>query len=269
MSQSAEADRKRQRSYDNVSQIERALAVLETANRLPSITVSALSKECAIPRPSVVRILETLCDLGFLEQLAPRGRYVLNSRVRALSAGFHDTQLAVEVLRPFADTLTREHLWPVSVATLEDHAMVVRYSTIPRSPLAHARTTLFKRLSLMTRAHGVAYVSFCRSTERHHLIRLARDAGSLDEAGPANSLEWRRMIMQCRERGYALRRARVDPSTATIAVPVLSGEWRVEATLGMTFFRKAVQERQIVELAAVLKAAAAAAAERLRGHDLS
>jgi len=268
MTQVMEADRKRQRSYGNVSQIGRTLAVLEAANRLPSITVSALSAECAIPRPTVVRILETLCDLGFLEQLLPRGRYVLKSKLRALSAGFHDTQLAVEVLRPFADSITRDHLWPVSVATLEDHAMVVRYSTIPSSPLAHARSTLFKRLSLMTRAHGIAYLSFCSTTERHHLMRLARQAGNLVESDPTDWLEWRRMIMQCRAQGYALRPMRVDPSTSTIAVPVLSGEWRVAATLGMTFFPKALQDRQIVELAAVLNAAATAASEQLAGRGL-
>jgi IclR family transcriptional regulator, mhp operon transcriptional activator len=118
-----------QRSYANVILVERVLAVLESANRLPSITVRAISENCNIPPSSVVRILETLCDQGFLVHVSRRGGYVLTSKVKRLSAGFHGTHLVVEVLKSIANDLTREHLWPHSVATLEKDAMVVQYSS--------------------------------------------------------------------------------------------------------------------------------------------
>jgi len=257
----------RQRSYTNVSPIQRALAVLEAANRLPEITVSALSQECGIPRPTVVRILETLCHEGFLEQLEPRGQYTLTSKVRALSAGFDDTQFAVEVLRPHADRLTRKHLWPVSVATLQGNAMVVRYSTISRSPLAHTRTTLFKKLSLTRRAHGIAYLAFCSSAERHQLLAVTEALSGAEPSTLGQSSELQRMLIHCRRRGFALRRAQVDVNTGTIAVPVLGHRGAVLATLGMTFFHRVVSDSQTEALAKFLQAAAAIAATRLTRCD--
>ena len=68
--QSPRADR---RSYANVLLVQRVLAVLQTVNKLTHITVRAISDECGIPGPSVVRILETLCAEGFLVHMSRRG----------------------------------------------------------------------------------------------------------------------------------------------------------------------------------------------------
>src|SRR5688500_12154524 len=170
------SERADRRSYANVALVQRVLKVLEAVNKLPNITVKAISDACDIPAPSVVRILETLCAEGFLVQMSRRGGYVLSSRICTLSAGFHGTPLVVETLRAHVDELTRFHLWPFSVATLDRDAMVVQYSSIPLSPLAHVRTTYHKRLSLLSRAHGLAYASFCNRLERRHLVRLAVNA---------------------------------------------------------------------------------------------
>jgi IclR family mhp operon transcriptional activator len=251
------------RSYDNVILVERVLAVLQAANRLPTITVDAVSRECSIPPSSVIRILETLCAEGFLVHVSRRGGYLLTSKVRSLSCGFFGTPLVVEVLRTFADDLTRKHLWPMSVATLDRDAMVIQYSSIPLSPLAHVRTTLHKRLSLVSRAHGLAYLSFCSGVERHRLLKVAASAARPEDAVISNGHDWRRLIRQSQMRGYAVRASKLDPFTCTIAVPVMSGRNRVIATFGMTFFRSVVREPQIHNYAEALRSAAAMAAPQL------
>jgi IclR family mhp operon transcriptional activator len=253
-----------QRSYANVILVERVLAVLQSINRLPTITVQAISRECDIPPSSVIRILETLCAEGFLIHVSRRGGYVLTSKVKLLSAGFHGSPLVVEVLQSYADALTRKHLWPLSVATLEHDAMVVQYSSIPLSPHAHVRTTLHKRLSLISRAHGLAYLAFCSSAERHRLARIAVKAKRPEDAVVSSARDWRSLIHQARRRGYAVRAAKVDPLTCTIAVPIMIEPRRVVATLGMTFFRSVVREPQIASYASALTSVAAVASERLR-----
>jgi IclR family mhp operon transcriptional activator len=259
-----DSDRGQQRSYENLILVERVLAVLESANRLPAITVRAISEDCNIPPSSVVRILETLCDQGYLVHVSRRGGYVLTSKVKRLSAGFHGTHLVVEVLKSFANDLTRQHLWPHSVATLEKDAMVVQYSSIPISPLGHVHSTLHKRLSLLDRAHGRAYLAFCSSAERHHLVRVAATAKRPDDCAVRSGRDWRRMIRQSRKCGFAMRMGEIDPFTGSIAVPIMIEQGRVIATLGMTFFRSVVREPQIASYAAALKNAATAASKRLR-----
>jgi IclR family mhp operon transcriptional activator len=258
------SDRADRRSYANVALVQRVLKVLEAVNKLPNVTVKAISDACDIPAPSVVRILETLCAEGFLVQMSRRGGYVLSSRICTLSAGFHGTPLVVETLRAHVDELTRFHLWPFSVATLDRDAMVVQYSSIPLSPLAHVRTTYHKRLSLLSRAHGLAYASFCNRLERRHLVRLAINTGNPDDRVIASARCWGQLVRQTRRRGYALRATDIDAFTQTIAVPIILEPGRVIATLGMTFFRKVVRESQFADYASVLKLTAATAVQRLR-----
>ena len=251
------------RSYENVLLIQRVLAVLEHFNRQQVSTVRRISEECGIPPSSVVRILETLCVEGYLTHISRRGGYAVTSKIRSLSSGFHGSSWLVEVLKPWVEDLTRRHLWPFAIATLDRDAMVVQYSSIPHSPLAHVKTTLHKRLSLVSRAHGRAYIAFCTSQERRHLLRLIIGADDPENDVVANAEEWRRLIVLTRKRGYAMRAAGIDPQTSTIAVPVRLESGHVVATLGMTFFRRAVNNGKIAAYAAALKAAAADAARHI------
>jgi IclR family mhp operon transcriptional activator len=254
----------RRRSYENVTLVERTLAVLECVNRLPKITVGDISEECDIPASSVIRILETLCEEGYLIHLSRRGGYALTSKVRSLSAGFHGTPLVLEILKSYADDLTRRHLWPFAVGTLDRDAMAIQYSSIPLSPLAHVRTTLHKRLSLFTSGHGRAYVSFCGTKERRHLWHLAQSARLPKRQRIPSPSEWKHLVAETRRRGFSIRSNEVDPETRTIAVPIMPETGRVVATLGMTFFRRVIQEEQFSGYAAHLRKSAAEASERIR-----
>lgn len=252
------------RSYGNVRLIQRVLAVLQAANTMPEITIKGISDACGIPQCSAVRIVETLCAEGFLIHLSRRAGYLLAPKIRSLSSGFHGAPLIVELLAACTDNLTRTYLWPFSVATLERDAMVVQYSSLPLSPLAHVRTTLHKRLSLLSRGHGIAYLAFCSSLERHRLVRLAVALHNPEDRIVRDARTWRRLLLRTRQLGYAVRASEADHFTRTIAVPVMLGPGRVAATLGVTFFRNSVSAGQVKELVGALQAGAAEAAIALR-----
>lgn len=258
----------RKRSYRNLALAERVLDVLECANKLSVITVRAVAEECDIPASSVVRILETLCAQGYLVQLSRRAGYALTSQVLALSSGYHGRSLVVETLKPHVEELTRQHLWPFAIGTLEGDRLVIQYSTIPSSPLAHVRSTLLKRLPLISSGHGRAYLSFCSHLERHRLAKLIVSRPHPERDTVPTVRHWRRMIRQTRERGYSIRANQIDTETRTIAVPIMLDPGRVIATLGMTFFRRSVRSHQIESYAHSMQATAAKAAAQLREEIL-
>ncbi|TPJ57495.1 helix-turn-helix domain-containing protein [Mesorhizobium sp. B2-6-1] len=254
----------KRRSYADVSLVQRTLAVLECANRLELITVQRISDECAIPPSSVVRILETLCAEGYFEHVSRRGGYSLTSKVKALSAGYHSKSLIVEVVKPAVDALTKEYLWPFAAATLEHNAMVVQYSSIPLSPLAHVRSTLHKRASLISRAHGLAYMAFCSSRERTLLLRLALERDFEEDKIVSTNYQWRKALRMTRKTGYASRLSRADPFTNSLAVPIVVEPGHVVATIGVTYFRRVVKRSQITVMADALRAEASSAADAIR-----
>ena len=252
------------RSYADVSLVQRTLSVLECANRIELITVHRISEECAIPPSSVVRILETLCAEGYLTHISRRGGYSLTSRVKSLSAGYHSKSIIVEVLKPVLDALTKEFLWPFAAATLDHNAMVVQYSSIPLSPLAHVRSTLHKRASLISRAHGLAYMAFCNSRERTLLLKLALERSFQEDQIVSTNYQWRRALRTTRKAGYASRLSNADPFTNSLAVPVLVEPDHVAATIGVTYFRRVVKRSQLARMVEALQREAASAAISIR-----
>jgi IclR family transcriptional regulator, mhp operon transcriptional activator len=240
-----------------VNVVVRALALLRALNRQPVSTVDVLHRQTGIPKPTVVRLLQTLQADGLVQRAPQWGAYYLTSEVRALASGYHSEPRIVEASTRFADALTAELKWPVSVAVHDGDAMVVRYSTIPQSPLSFFHSTINMRLSLLSQALGRAYLAFCEPAAQEALIELLAHAEHSDAPLPADAAQIRAMLAEVRGRGYALRDPRVRPESATLAVPVFEAG-RVVATIGLTWFSSALTtELAVARFLAPLQQAAA------------
>lgn len=264
---------------DNIRSVARTMQVLRALNRRPVGTVRELQRETGLPGPTLVRILGTLENLGYVRNAGRRVGYVLTGRVAELSAGWHGFPAIHGRAPRVLEGLTRRLLWPAALATLDGDAMTVRLSTIPLSPLAHTHSTLGRRLALAVTAHGRACLAFSPEEERRRLLALLAEtarsaphrAVGLRAAGGTAGLAARLgpTLLLTRNRGYAVRDPRSDlpdgletelpgrarnSGTMTVAVPVMSGV-RVVATIGITCFAGARTDRG--QLAGELKAAAA------------
>lgn len=229
------------------SSLEKGLRVLELLNDHVSVRVRDLHDWTGIPKPTLVRILKRLQELGFVRHISRSGGYSVASRVIALSSGFHGTPMIVEQAAPFLDDLTRRKLWPVALASLDFDAMIVRYSTIPISPYSHKQSTMQRRLSLSLRAHGRAYLAHCPQPERESLLR----------AMPEDIVEHLRMVLPVyHKQGWALRHPALEPQTGSVAVPLFGENEQVLGTIGFTYFQRAVNQQQERQLAHELQATA-------------
>lgn len=227
-----------------VNVVRRALQILRALNRQPVSSVDAIHKQTAIPKPTIVRLLQTLEADGLVRRAPQYGAYYLTSEVNALASGYHSEPRIVEASAAVCDALTQSLKWPVSIAVHDGDAMIVRYSTIPQSPLSFFHSTINMRLSLVTQALGRAFLAFCGPTEQDALIEMLARSSSEPIAGQEDTI--RRMLAEVRERGYALRDPRVRPESSTIGVPIFEGA-RVVATIGLTWFSSALKPDQAVE----------------------
>ena len=242
-------------SYANIRAVERSLAVLHAMNARPLSRISDLQHDTGLPAATVVRIIETLVSLGYVQGHGRRGGYTLTEKVQELSAGYHGLPLFLDQAKEVLLELTGTIRWPAALATLSDTAMVVRLSTLPDSPLAHAHSTLHKRLDLLTRAHGRAYLAHCPDEERQRLYSRLREDEMTQLAPDELDARMRPILAQVRHLGYAERDHEIDPQTTTVAMPVAFTGQRA-ATIGVTFFRGARADRgEILEhmRAAVLR----------------
>lgn len=234
-------------SFPPVQSVERALGLLVELNRQRVTTIGELHQRTGLPKPTIVRLLETLIASGFVSSDRRLGGYQVTSQVSALSSGYHGAPMVIEAARPWAIDLTRKLKWPASIAVLEKDAVVVRFSTIPDSPVSPFHATINLRLSLISRGLGRAYLAFCPKEERQLLVRMLASSKHPEDRPKNLPAIVQHLVRSVRARGFAERDPNVQPrSSNTIAVPVMA-DGRVLATLGLTFFRSAVPHAMLIE----------------------
>jgi IclR family mhp operon transcriptional activator len=255
-------------SFPPVQSVVRAIELLQALNRQPVSTIDLLHRQTGFPKPSLVRLLQTLQAKGLVRHAPQPGAYYLTSGVATLSSGYHSEPRVVEAAAQPMDELTRRIKWPLALAVFDGDAVVVRYSTIPNSPLSLLHSSINMRLSLVSRALGRAYLAFCTRDEQAMLLAAVEKSDQPEDAPARDRKAMRRMLAQTRKRGYALRDPAVRPVSNTLALPVFDRR-RPVASIGLTWFASTMNADEAAErylgvlrgLAAEVSARMAALAE--------
>ena len=218
----------------------RGLDALTVLNLRDGATVSEVAHEIRLPRTTVYRILETLCDAGFIFRDGADDRYRLTIQVRALSDGFDDEAWVTQIAKPIIHDLSREIVWPISIATLSGTTMLVRECTDHSSPLAIERYSAGFRAPLLTTASGRVYLAFSPPPQRETLIEiLARSNQEEDKPARARA-ELSRQLAEIKSLGYATAaRTRRLMEEISVSLPILLDE-QVVASLTVRFASSAV-----------------------------
>lgn len=254
-------------SGDAVRAVVRALRLRRLMNERPVWTLQALHQASGLPKATLSRLLATLRQEGYVAAEATPGLYRLAGKVRELDGGYTEGSRLVDAGRSILLKVTRQIKWPLALATLDVDAMVVRFSSMPYSPLAVHTTTLGHRLGLVKSALGRAFLAFCSKTERQALLDnlCAHGIGAPGAESPDLRVwprDWvEHDLAQVRAAGCAVRQPSAERGSATLALPVCVGAEAVVALSMTTFGRSmtaAVVERHRPILAETAEAIAVA-----------
>ncbi|MGK6317297.1 helix-turn-helix domain-containing protein [Neorhizobium sp. DT-125] len=233
-------------SYPPVASVRRALEILRVLNRLRIATVGDLHAATKLPKPTIVRMLDTLIIDGYVVRDNMCGGYRVTHRVEELHAGYEGIAEVIEASRPFAIDLTNRIKWPVGIGTMDGDAFAVHFWTGAISPWVHTSTLLHNRPNLLTSAMGRAYMAFCGEEERASLFAMirARSGGSF---GPEQETQHNVLLANVRKNGFALRAPQTEPRrNTTVAVPIRHGN-TVLASITVSFFISAVPRNKVEE----------------------
>lgn len=216
-----------------IRSVSRALALLRTLNTRQSWSLHELHGVLDLPKTTLFRMLQTLQAEGYVRTEGDAGRYRLTAKVHDLGGGYTQKSLLVDVGASIALRMTKQIKWPLAIGTLDGDALVVRYSTMPFSPVAVHATTLGQRLGLLETAMGRAYLAHCEAAERDILLQLL--LGSLPPSERPDLRLFERDLQQVKRLGYAVRMPNWKRGSATLAVPVLNGT-EVLGAISLTTF---------------------------------
>jgi IclR family mhp operon transcriptional activator len=225
----------------------RTLVLLEELNRHRVASIQLLNQATGLPKSTVVRLMKSLCAMGYATNDRRQGGYTVASRVKSLSNGFHGDPLVVEAGRPWTLAFTAQYHWPLAIAVLDGTSVAVRFSTIPDSPVSPFHGTINMRLSLLRRALGRAYLAFCPAEERSMLLDLLARSTEPEDRLIGDRRRTQALLTSIRKQGFAERDPTVEPrSSGTIAMPII-GNGKVLATVGMTYFMSAIDRRDVTQ----------------------
>lgn len=217
-----------------IEPVRRTFALLEALSRKPQATVAALAAETGLPRPTIVRLLQTLVTLGYATQVSRHAGYRLTDRVLVLAQGIRFVDHLVDVAAPHMQRFTRKHGWPLYLGTIGDRSITIRYSTAAESPMAFERAALNKRSPILSSAVGRAWLAFSTADDRRAI---------LNGLGIDEDHDLAAAFARIREDGYAFTVVSRQSRLQGIAVAIRK-EQRVLGCISMRFIRSALSEAE-------------------------
>jgi IclR family mhp operon transcriptional activator len=234
--------------HDPIRAVMRGLAVIEALNERPVTSLSSLHATTGLPKPSLVRLLDTLIEGGYVVRVSRAEGYALTEAVLRLASGVRERDRVVDVARPLMEAFTRRHKWQVSLSTSETEAMRVRFSTRHISPFSRDKNFLNRRVPMLQSAVGRAYFAFCSPDERRFILNLRQAAPDVlaIEKDPA-AVE--SLVARVRADGYATTERPRSDTTRSFAVPILEAA-SADSPLGsvaLFYYASAMTKAQALE----------------------
>lgn len=214
-------------SYAPIRSLQRGLEVmqaLKSAGTGPK-TISELQAATRLPKPTLVRLLETLIDSGYVSRGTAKRGYYLTSKTLWLSDGYGITDLLVEAAAPMLSRLCRDIGWPSDLMIFAGDAMVVCDTN-----RADARLTFDSgkpgttRGSMLFSAAGRAYLAFCSEIERRLIVERVKASWSQQRKTPLDVAHLELVLRETRRVGYAVRASGQCPETCAVASPIFFRE---------------------------------------------
>jgi len=207
-------------SYEPVTALVRGLDVLQALNTLGGqAAVGAVHEMTAIPKPTIVRIMETLIHAGFVSRVGATKTYGLTAKCMALSGGFNAYDYLLRQAGPILDEVRRRLVWPSDLAVFDSNAMVIIETSRQPGVLSFNRT-VGSRVPVMATAIGRCYLAYQPAETRARVLSALSASDDPYEALAKTPEKAAGLLERVRERGFATSDQEYMKVTRAIAFPI-------------------------------------------------
>ncbi|MDY6790451.1 MAG: IclR family transcriptional regulator [Thermodesulfobacteriota bacterium] len=213
--------------------VERALDVIELmAVSERDLTLSEIMGKVRIPRQSLVRILNTLCDRGILDRAEQRGHYRLGMKLLYLSNQMQDKINLRSVAWPFMEDLSQKTRKTIELSTL-DRDQLILLERIEGSE----GVNLYSRVgSVYPYFHAVGvgkvYLAHMDSVKRRNVLNKI-GLPAVTEHTITNLSELEDNLPLVQKDGYAFENQELRMGVRRIAAPIFSFRGELVGCIGI------------------------------------
>lgn len=211
--------------------VEKALRLLEAlASHNAPVRLSDLSRENGLNKSTAYRMLETMSQLGYVQQDEPNGRYMITSKMWQIGVRAFQRIDIRNLARPFLETLSRETDEPAVLAIVEGGDVVI----VDRCASSQAVQTISQvgsRTAIHCSSLGKAYLMVDTETK---LKTLRRPLQRFTPQTITRLDELRINLATCINAGVATAFDEYREGVSGVSAPVLGSDGMVHGMIGFT-----------------------------------
>ncbi|RWJ04422.1 MAG: IclR family transcriptional regulator [Mesorhizobium sp.] len=214
------------------SLVERCFAVIELlANEACAMRLGEIADKLNLQKSAAHRMLNVLCEIGWVEQEQVTGFYKLSLRLAILGQRFLSATHLTDVCQPVLEELAAESAELVRMAVVQGETLTwIAQVQGARNGLKY-QPEMVARVRLATTANGRAYLSTLSPKDA---LRLAIKSGDDGQDGAMASVEdFMDELKLARKRGWAISDEAAEPGVVAIAAPITLASGQTVGTVSV------------------------------------
>ena len=266
----------------SINALARGLQILQVLQTSQGMSLAALHGRTGVPKASLLRILKTLMEQGFIWQRMVDDAWVPSFSLAEMAGRMNRDHQLLEIASPILETLTRQVEWPSVLAVPRLSHMEVIETNVTRSYFDNIRLgPMGFQVNMLRSASGRAFLAFCEEPAREAVLQSLRRSDRKGDRLAQSAAYVEQALAATRAQGYGLRdpdfggdfdegRSVIDDGRESLAVAIrLPGH--VPGTLNITWTRKVHKRDVAIQLFAgpAQRAADEIAARTLRATPVS
>lgn len=225
---------KRPKSDYAIQTVANALTLLESFHEDEDLGVTELSRRLGLHKNNVFRLLATLEERGYVEQV--EDRYRLSVRCLELGQAFVRGRRLLREAQPVLESLAWEASEAVHLGVLSEFDVLHLAGELP-DQLLLAGLRVGRRLPAHCTALGKVLLGFASEATREAYDREIASQGRLASRTPATIVDRDKLFEHLRgvaSQGFALDAEECERGVACAAAPVIDGTGRLVAALSVS-----------------------------------
>ena len=221
----------------SIEALARGMQVLDTLRESSPMTLAEIHRRTAISKATLLRILKTLQETGWVYRSLGNSQYRLSYSLQQAVEEPEQVMALVEAASPVIQEIQKDLQWPSDIAVRDGLTMKIVESTRPQATFILNREQIGVRPAMLFSAVGRTYLAYCSEDERKEILEGLKASGGKEGRLACDAVWLSKLLQKTREQGFGEREAKYWGIGSTggrhveaMAVPVFNHE-KIVATL--------------------------------------
>ena len=184
-----------------------------------SFTLAEISRRLGVNKTSVYRLVNTLCEHGYLQKDQRTKSYGLGIRTIPLAHSFLQKASIIARIKPYVDDIHRQFDIHIDVGLIQNNSIYLVYRRESKDTLAYLHFTAAG--DLYNLATGKAAMAFMEEERLEQFLAQA-GTGPGKARAAADPDQLRKELVETRARGYSLNKELFLPGLIAIGAPIFN-----------------------------------------------